>query len=354
MTDICWSWIERLFKRISIDYRLVSGLAGTIALIIFIYASFEFRSFHLQSFRVVEIASISILIAVEPIGIIYFLSKLKQIVTILKDSNVDRVKFNSLKDNLEYRFTKARLYKVLIVLFLIPPICMDTYGIWEGVIVPVWLWERTMPSLLFTFFYFFVFFLIIFMTANILWILINISHFFNKLADEQILSEINVFYGFQVGFLYNARDLLIKFSSYYFLCVTLLILSYISPSQLVSFQMLYFIYIDLVGISFFLYGWFSLQDIFRSKWQKNAIEIDDLYNMEYKQLMKAISRRKRNEKELQSLFPVLDMLQKQKDLLKLIVNNGSLLDLVKVSISFFATVLAFGQQFFNILGLKTP
>jgi len=126
-----------------------------------------------------------------------------------------------------------------------------------------WQFENTAVVLIFTIFYFLIGYFVNVLLAIVIWIMINLSWLFNRLADENVLSEINIniFYGSQVGFLSQARDLLLKFTVYYFMCVALAILSYASPAQRVSYQMLFYVSIDLLGILMFLSGLLSLRKI---------------------------------------------------------------------------------------------
>jgi len=271
----------------------------------------------------------------------------------LKRGVIEHEKSNTILQDLNRRFTTNRLYNILAILIVAPSITMvaisylteDTF----------WHWEGTLLSLLFSILYYMIQFLISLMLATIIWILINISFLFKALSNEDVLSiiNINIFYGFKKGILNSLNDLLIKFSMYYFICVFFAILLYVSPAQKISYQMLLYISIDLLGILAFMFSWISLHEIFNRKWQEKVIEIDDLYNDKSQELMNCIKLNNKDEKEFQRLSSEIDNLQKLRDsLTQLIDSQNNLLSMIQVSISIMATILAFGQKVFDIFGLK--
>jgi len=356
MAEISWSWIEKFFKNIpSLDYRLVSVSFATITLAIYLYASTIINSFRLDPYYSTVIISTFILIAILPSGIMYFIYNIKQSVEMLNHGTIDYNISRSIIQDLNNRFTESRYYLVLVVLVVLPCMLIDAYSIWIGKTSTFWHWEGTTISLIFTIFYYLMGFFISLMLATVIWILINIRYFLIRLSSKEILSElnINVFNGFQVGFLSNLKNLLIKFMIYYFICVAFAILLYVSPAQLVSYQMLLYISIDLLGMVIFLSGWISIQNIFRRKWQEKTMEIDNLYNDRYHELTTYISKNMKDEKELARLSSILDVLQKQRDkLTQIIKGNGDFTNIAKVSFTFLGTILALARNIFDILGSK--
>lgn len=298
------------------------------------------------------IAAIGILIAIELSGIAYFLSQIRQMAKMLNLENADSKELNSLFHDLNSRFTRGKLYKTLMILVVIPSMTIEAYGIWTGAIYTYYSWEKTLMSFAVTIIYYSIVYFVSFLLATVIWIMINLSYFLNRLADEEILSKlhINIFCGFQIGVLNHAKDILMKFAAYYFICVAFAILSYISPAQLISYQMLFYAFIDLLGILILLSGWLSLRKIYRRKWQIKVKKIDDLYNDNYRELTKLLSKDRQDETELMRLSSALDVLQKQRErLTQIIKGDGNFLNAIQIFCSFLATILAFAIQAYKII-----
>jgi len=256
---------------------------------------------------------------------------------------------NSVFEDLNNRLMLSGIYRFLLILIIvIPLIPMDAYSIYSGAIYNPLDWGVTPVNLIFAVFYYLIIYSINFILISIVWITLNLSWSLSKLANDNSLSkiEINIFHGFQFGFLNDMKDLIDKAIIYYFLCVSLAALTVVSPSRELSLPIIFYEMIFLLGIVSYLWGRLSIHKIFKRKWQTQIVEINDLYENTYYRLKNCLSEDSNDEEGWRTISFALDILQKQKDRLENIDKRWeSLLNMIQILASLLASVATFWYKF---------
>jgi len=347
-----WSFVERLFKCVRWDYRLLSGFSGIAVLIILLifgfetnyYALFKYEYTEIDYGRVLIIISNSILIAMELSGIMYFISQIRRTSKMLDLGRTDDEELKLLNNDLNNKFTRSMVFWLLVLVILIPLIIMDIFVLNAEVktCFENGDWPDFISLLVYSLLKYFEGFLLVLL----LWIIINFSLFLDRLAEDSILSRINIniYNGYNSGILNHIRDVLGQFTIYFYSCVFISIISYYNPVAVSTFaghnihitvQMLfYYSSVDLLGVLFLIRAWISMRRIFKSKWQILAMRIDSHYHEIINGLLSHISLSDYimddDIYDVSEANNLLDILQKEKERLRQIDNGRDIITQVGI------------------------
>lgn len=343
--------IEKIFKKIPVPYPIVSFL---IAIILYsTYWFFSTKVYNLPWYFIDRLvaSTLCILIALQLAGIQYTINKMEKknfIDLLLFPENV--LIIDDLYVRLSHRFYRSNLYYVILILVIVPFIIIQLTDILGGA-ETFYTSERTVWGLLLDIYNNFVGYLMLFLLSNILWIIFNILLALNEIFSHQYkhLIKINIFSIDKIGGLRSLRNSILKFITFYFICITLAIISYISPDSIFSYNTYFLLILLLLGVSFFLKGLGAIQKTVKGKIEYEINEINRNYQKESLKLIGIVSEKNYNDKEseLNSVSIKLEQLCNVRELKLQLYDKVKVYDLMTViqfTSSFFLPLIALLQN----------
>jgi hypothetical protein len=179
-------------------------------------------------------------------------------------------------------------------------------------------WEETIPSALLDAYNYLVTYLIIMLLAIILWVMVNVSFLIYQMGKGQHLLglKFNPFSADQIGGLGSLKNLILKFITFYFVCITLMVLSYVGPSSLMSHPSIFYLVLLIIGVLFFAVCSLSFQRILKRKICEELDVISDLYEKKSKKIIKIYTEETEyNKEDIAKLSTDIDALLKCREIL---------------------------------------
>jgi hypothetical protein len=338
--DENWNWMEGLFNRVPIPYPIVSITIAFLLYLTFILFNNLLiqKSWPSQKIQLLAFF-ICTLIAYQMAGIQYLLNVMKIIVL-----QWDKLFFET--GNSEYtlakeRFEKSHWYYAIVALVMIPFYLVDwvpllQQGLWmhfQSTYLEIFLAFQNIWLLLFNIFLKLVGLVTLFLLANILWIIINIAWALRdtKMLQGKCLQKLGI-YSARMR-LISIRSLIFKILSYYFICIALFIIAYLTPTpnNFYGKETGLLLILLSIGVIFFFLGLDALQKVLIEQVKCNLDLINKEYQDQTQKLLEITSRRKYNNEneELSFTSNALDALQKQRDQLEGI--NTNVFDLYSIA-----------------------
>ena len=344
-------WIEKIFEKIPIHYTIVSMIMAGIIYLIFILFSKKVVFFPLEFFHHMEVLVLSFLIAFQFAGIQYLLIEMKKTFNYLTNSD----DFNR---KLKQEFYNSNWYYVVISSVIFPFIIIDVIDILQGG-VTFYIVEPTIWSFLLDIYNYGTTFLMIFLLAITLWIIIYISWVLNEIGNDSYRSiiKLNIFNIDRIGGLKPLRSLILKILFIYFVSIALAIIAYISPFSILISESFILMALLLVGVGFFFMGVGTIRKISRGRIEDKINMINKKYEVQSQKLIGFISEGDYNEKldELKLLASILDALYNERDRILQIHGNAKgydIITLVQFISSFILPLVAYLQKIFHF-SIKT-
>ena len=355
MSAYTWNSIEALFEKLGLHYLVVSLLLADI--LYFIYFSFSYfvAIFELNDpYYVLQLSAMSVLVGYEMAGIKYLLIEARKAFSKIKsDEDNYLISIKNAYSILEKRLTKShRYYAAIIVLIATPPLIIDSQELASGQVSTFYWWEETIPSALLDAYNYLVTYLIIMLLAIILWIMVNVLFLIYQMGTGQHLLglKFNPFSADQIGGLGSLKNLILKFITFYFVCITLMVLSYVGPSSLMSHPSIFYLVLLIIGVMFFAICSLSLQRILKRKIGEELDIISDLYEKKSKKIIKMYTEENEyNKEDIAKLSTDIEALVKCRE--RLLKIGWKVFDIKTIAIfigSFLLTNIVLLQRFSEI------
>jgi hypothetical protein len=286
MEEDSWIWIEKLFKKIPVPYPIVSIIAGVIICLIYMFFTTKVVFFAWEKYHILAIAILSFLIAFQLVVIQYILNNMKKTFGNLEFNHKNDVGFDNLYDELKHRFSSSYLYYLLVAGVIVPFIIIKVLDILgEG--VAFYIVEPTVWSFLLDIYDIVIRYLMLFLLAIILWIIFNIAWMINKIGKDPYRRtiKIDILCVDKIGGLKPLRDLILKTDSFYFVCITLAIIFYVSPFSIISYESYFLILLQIVGVSFFIIGIRTIRKVLKGRIEEEINKINERYQRHHQRLM---------------------------------------------------------------------
>jgi hypothetical protein len=349
-------WIERLFQKIQLPYPITSLIIGGIIFSIFVFFSTKVRLFPLDFFHLLQISTLSVLIAYQLAGIKYLLNNTERIYQKLNPKSEVRV--GDLFSNLEHRFSSSYWYYVTVASVIVPFIVIELTQFLGGSLNFFYLAEPTVWSFLLDIYDYATNYFMLFLLAIILWIIFNIARLLNEIRSDsnRHLIKIDIFSIDNIGGLSPLRNFILKAATYYLICVTLAIISFINPFSNFSYESFFLIILLLVGVGFFLMGLETVRKIFRTKIEDEIYKINQRYLKQHQRLMEIVSEvnYKDKEDELNWVKTTIETLHTEREQILQQYTNSKGYDFMTI-VNFVGSsippVLAYLQRLFLHFGL---
>lgn len=350
-------WVEKLFQKIPVPYPIVSLIVAGIIFSIFIFFSTKVHLLLLEFFHLLQISSLSILIAYQLAGIKYLLNNMEKTFHKLVLPPKSEENVNDLYSNLEHRLTHSYWYYVTVASVIVPFIVIELTGILRGGRT-FYLVEPTIWSFLLDIYNYATGFFMLFLLAIILWIIFNIVWLLNDIGSDsnRHLIKIDIFSFDNIGGLSPLKNFVLKATAYYLICITLAIITFISPFSNFSYESFFLIILLLVGVGFFLIGLETTRKLFRDKIEDEINKINEKYLKQHQRLMDIISEgnSKDKEQELNWVKTTIETLHTERERILQIYTDSKgydLMTIVKFAISSIPPALAYIQRLFLHFGL---
>jgi hypothetical protein len=318
MTESNLTWYDGFLKK-GMPYPIISLIIGVIIYVIFLFLG---RMMGVEWYPEDKIGFMlmGILIAYQLSGIQYLLDKFKKILLdICLLSNVDKGEFCI---GVKNRFAGSMWYYALLALVILPFYLTDwissdytlkeNYSLMEQ-FLPNYFEEPSSWILIYDIYCDLLGILALLLLAYILWIVLNITWTLKmaSLNFHSLSTNANVFSIYMK--LRPIKSSILSVLFYYFICISLLILSYGLSGYLL--ERITLVFLLLIGLIFFFVGYESLYEIVR---RQEEFEVDqiNLKSREYTQKLLAIDSNGNYDSRIQEtnfISNMLDVLQKQRD-----------------------------------------
>ena len=353
-----WIWVEKLFKKISVPYPIVSIIAGGIIYLIYWLFSTKVAFFPWEEFHILEVATLSILIAFQLAGIQNILNDMKKTFRDLKSYHKIGVNFDNLYITLKHRFSSSYWYYLLVAAVIVPFIIINMLDILRGG-VTFYIVEPTVWSFLLDTYNSVIGYLMLFLLAIILWIIFNIAWMINEIGNDPYrgLIKIDILSVDQIGGLKPLRNLILKTLTFYFVCITLAIMSYISPFSILSYESYFLIVLLIVGVCFFVVGLGTIRKLLKGRIEDEINKINEKYQRHHQRLMDIDLEGNYKDKleELNLVSTFLETVYIERERILQFYRNArgyDLVTIIKFVCSFILPLVAFLQKLFHF-GIKS-
>ncbi len=160
-------------------------------------------------------------------------------------------------------------------------------------------------------------YLVLFLLAIIVWRVINLIEIVNVLDSNTSIS-VDIFHVDEMGGLRPLRNFILIVVSNYFIILTLAIISYISPADLISYEMVFLIILLLLGVILFVITLKTIRNLITRGLKQELGEINAEYKKAYNKSITIISDKKPESyrDELKALSLILDILEKERTKIK--------------------------------------
>jgi len=320
MKDSQWTRFDGRLKSTRLPYPVLSLIIGVFIYIIYLFLG-RMMEFEWDLENKLKFSIMGILIAYELSGLQYLLDKLKNILSDLSLLSVD----NDGKsiEKIDRIFADSYWFILLALLVILPFYIADWISPTEFTLMENYtLVEQFLPNyseepifwiLVFDIYHWFLGFLAIFLLACILWIVLNITRTLRaEGSNVQNLSlDTNAFSIYMR--LRPIKNSILKIIFYYFICISLIFLSYGLTGYL--FEKIILLALLSIGLIFFFSGYESLYGLVR---RQIEFEMDQLNKKKqvYTKKLLAIDSNGDYEskiKETDFISNMLEVLQKQRD-----------------------------------------
>jgi hypothetical protein len=345
-----WNWLESLMARIPANYLLVSYLLFVLLFAIYIQFSrevFLFRwiistKYLLYDTRlIVQSLAQSFLIPFLFVGIVYLSRKTRE--TFRYIDMLHGSQDNYYYNRIQSRVTDACGYHLLILLSLIIPFLMMSWGRWdyhlreEG----YWAWGLDIFNYLLSF-------LILALLTELLWLMANIVWSVNEIGCVSEASSMTIDV-FGIGIkMRPLRNFFLIFIVYYFMAIALIIGTYASPSGRITLEPIYFIVLLILGGILFIAGLEAIQRIINCRIEVELEVLNKRRNEQHHMLLKAVSGDECTKKaaEIEFISRVLNIIQNDRE--NLMQVNRRAYDIASLSLfmsSFLIPLLTLLEKF---------
>lgn len=341
----CWIWVEKIFKKVPIPYPIVSLLIAGIIYLIFWFFSTKVIFFPWEFYHSFAASTQGILIAFQLGGIQYILNNMKKTFKELCSYPENKENIDSLYVKLKYRFSRSHWYYVIVAIIIAPFII----NLISNLSVTFYVVEPTIWSFLLDVYNYAIGYLMYFLLAVFLWIIINIILTLGEMRNDPCkhLIKIDIFNIDKVGGLKPLRDLILKILTFYFICITLAIISYISPFSILSYESIFLIILLLVGVAFFFIGVNTIRKLLKGRIEDEINKINERYQLEHQKLIKLVSEGNYKGEELNLVSTALQTLYVERDRMLQLYGSARGYDLktiVQFLSSFILSLVAFAEK----------
>lgn len=346
--EYSWIWVEKIFKKIPVPYPIASLLIAGVIYSIFWFFSTKVVFFPWEFYHSFTASTLSILIAFQLAGIQYLLNNMEKTFKELSSYPKNKTSIDSLYVKLKHRFSRSYWYYVTVAAIITPFVINDlTRILHDG--NTFYAAEPTRWSFLLDIYNYATGYFMFFLLAIFLWIILNIILTLNEMRSDpyRYLIKIDIFNVDGIGGLGPLRDLISKVLIFYFICITLAIISYISPFSIFSYESIFLIILLFIGVVFFLTAVGTIRKLLRGRIEDEINKINERYQLEHQKFMELVSKGNYNGEELNLVSTALETLYTERERMLQLYGNARGYDLktiVQFSSVFILSLIAFVEK----------
>jgi hypothetical protein len=309
-------WFEKVLKRNSVSYPIVFIVIGAIIWSIY---SFLGRMMELDwdNETRITVVLMGIIVAFQLMGVEYLLDTRRNILRELRNLYSDQSGNITIK--IEEMPHKLFWYYVLMPAVILPFYLIDwiSYNYtFEEYFLEYYTAQPSNWSLLFDIYSDLVGLLILFIFFNIIWILTDVAWTIRYVSIGSYGQKMSANLFAANSRLGAIRDSLLKIVAYYFICVSLIIASYVNFSEHI-YETIFLISFLLLGLIFFFIGFEAVNSLMESQVALISNDINEKIQRYVEKLLCIESDGDPVQKNQETNFisNMLDVLQKQRDAL---------------------------------------
>jgi hypothetical protein len=304
----CSLSLEKSLNRCRTTYLVASLMAGIV--VVLLYWMFSLFVFWLpwDPFSIAIAVAMGLCISLQLIGIPWFLSQMREAFHYPVSPGGDQG--GSLSALLKAQLCDRKTCYIIVCFILLPFIFLNVAAIIQAGSTPFFAAEHTVAALLLDMYNYGLGYVLLYLFALIVWLLIVVA---STLHDAQRAPErkeipVDILDPDGVGGLGVIQALVRSLLTYYFIVVTLLIISYLSPTQIWSYEALFVIALFVAGILFFFIGFGSIRNIVRGRAAEEIGAVNERIRTRYNQMKEKISVGEEPDVEpLKKLQSVIDV-----------------------------------------------
>jgi len=258
-----WIWVERFFKKIRLPYQMTSIFLGFFIYFCYLFFSKMINILPLNFHQQLSAISMSVIIPFMLGGTQYLINIMKWIIMhidVIYDNNSSTFFFISSKN----RFAGSYWRYAIMFLVILPFYVVDWISPFKGTQIehfrelyfPIYSIEkfRSIWGLSFDIYLQAIGLFSLLLLAYVLWTMINIAW---VLKDWEYLCTYNVLdqsiFNIKMR-IAEIKSFILKILLFYFVCISLAIISYLNPQVFFSKETGILLILLLIGISFFFLG----------------------------------------------------------------------------------------------------
>ena len=308
-----------VLKKIPAPYQLSSFFIGIIIYLYYEFFGTMMKNIISESDKV-AILFVSISIALQLFGIQYFLVKMKgSFGALIVRSECEDHCLRPI-DQLRTNFTSSKVIYLLILVAFSSLAAAKIYALYSGSGPFFYLRNPTFLALAFDIFNNLVSFFTLYLSIILLWMIFNISYMLFKINNDSYNASLKIkpIDADRAGGLKPFKELLLRFSVFYFLIVSLAVFSNFTATGLSLFEGVSLRLFWLLGVLFFLYDWYALRSFLRGKIGDEVSILSEILESKRTRLIDLISRNeeKENEDQINLLSNASDIINKERDRLR--------------------------------------
>lgn len=344
---------DKLIYKFSKNYFITSLILAVSIFSLFMFFTTRVKYLPPDFHTFLETSSLSILIGYQFLFIKYFHSNIGSTFNELKPLFKDD---QFIMDRL---LKKTANYYLTIVLIIVPFILLEFFRVlrwkfYSGSIPPYFYlfepsnrWAIALDIINHIFGY-----LMLFLLAIIVWIIINIIENVTELGSNTSIT-VDIFHIDKMGGLRPLRNFILIIVSNYFIIITLAILSYISPTAIISYETIFLITMLFLGVILFMITQRTIRNLILNGLKFELGKLNKEYKKNYYNLINLISDKEHvfNKEEVEKMTFILDILEKEKTKIERISpKNYDLRTIVTFITSFLIPTVTLIEKMLGIVG----
>lgn len=318
---------RKVCDKLVVNYRLTFLIISGATFLIFLFFTKKVESLPFGYYTLLISATMSILI-----GYLYALKKylLSGIHPLFEklSSLFQNSQYQTFSQDLKKKLHKSWTYRLTIIAVVMPFVLLKLIKIWKWKslkeVSPPFFYinDHTLWSLLFDIINNIYEYSILFLLAEIIWIIIELTLIVNELKGKYSI-KIDVFDTDEIGGLKPLRSFVLLIVSSYFIIITLTAVSYMpptveiiirmSPKAIITFEIIILSLMTSIGVILFITTQETIRELINKGVKLELERINRKYREIYDKVIKVSSNKRNsdNEKEIEELRVVLDILEKE-------------------------------------------
>jgi len=344
----CSFYLERWLHKHRIAFLTASVAAGMLVVVVNRGLSAMVLWLPWDKSTISIAAAMGLCLTSQLIGIPWFLTRMREA---FSDSpSFDGGSPQELFSLFQNRLCTRVAFYVTAAFVLLPFIALDVLKIMQLGTTPFYAAEHTHAALLVDIFNILLGYTLLYFLAVILWMILIVAWTLQDAQGEpeRMKVPVDILAPDGVGGLGSVQALVRSILTYYFFIVALLVISYLSPTQLWSYQVIFIIILFIAGILFFFLGFGAIRNLVRGRVAHEMEALNGRIRTQYSRFMNIVSGDDKTDVEaLGKVRSVLDACYSERSRMMTLYEKNTAFDIRTVAqsaASIIIPLLAFVEQ----------